>query len=180
MNNASREFLADLAKDFYESYAKTMPIAERFKMLWPLYAALGAGYIYVGTNFPHYGSDGNIALFYVPFVTGLITFSTAIGFVLFTMFWLNESAILGDPLSYKENLEKIDNEINEGDIKSQLIDEFLDQKCKIASICFRLLKRRASILSLASRLAVISFIFLILSLPRLVATVWYVKNLSNK
>ena len=169
MSNNSKELLRELAKEFYDSYVAPTPILERFKALWPLYAALGTGFFYVGTKFPHYGTDGNIVLFYIPYSVGLFMLTGSAALVLYAMFWLNDVEVLGDPDEYRECLESVKDE-DDKEAVEHFQNELIDRRCKASSKCLKLLVKRVKLLHWASKLGVSAFIGLALSIPRLITT----------
>ena len=169
MSENSKELLRELAKEFYDSYVSPTPILSRFNVLWPLYAALGAGFFYAGTNFPHFGTDGNIVLFFIPYGIGLLILLASFSLALYAMFWLNEIEILGDPNEYKKCLEAVKEE-NDKNAFEHYQKELIDRRCKAASRCIKLFTKRAHLLHRASQLGVFAFIGLALSIPRLIST----------
>jgi len=169
MSENTKDLLQELAKEFYESYVLPTPIISRFNVLWPLYAALGAGFFYAGTNFPHYGTDGNIILFWIPYSLGLLMLIASFVHVLYAMFWLNDIEILGDPNEYKNCLQAVADQ-NDKDAFEHYQKELVDRRFNAASKSIKLFVKRGHLLHKASQLGVFSFICLALSFPRLIST----------
>lgn len=169
MSENSKELLRELAKEFYDSYVLPTPILARFNVLWPLYAALGAGFFYAGTKFPHYGTDGNVVLFWIPYGIGLLMLMASFVLVLYAVFWLNDVEVLGDPNEYKKCLEAVEDE-NDNDAFEHFQKQLIDRRCKAASKSLNLFVKRADLLHKASQLGVFAFASLALSFPRLIST----------
>ena len=168
MSSNSKELLQELAKEFYDSYVSPTPILERFKALWPLYATLGAGFFYAGTKFPHYGTDGNITLFYIPYGIGLLLLILSASLVLYAMFWKNDLQVLGDPDAYRQWLEAVRED--DTDAIEHFQKQLIELRCKAASKSLNLLRERSNLLHWSAQLGVAAFVGLALSVPRLIST----------
>ncbi|MEO5914933.1 MAG: hypothetical protein ABIS50_11915 [Luteolibacter sp.] len=170
MNKEALSWISAYSKEVYGSYSKIDSFQDRFRNLIPLYAFLGTGYFYVGTKFPHYYSDGNLAFFYGPFSAGLLLLLVSLTLHLYAMFWMAHLEIMPDPQEVVDVCSKMPMDYPEGGIHSYLEEQAAKRRCGIASRNLSLLRKRGELLNSASKVGVLSVLLLLVASPRFIST----------
>lgn len=179
MNSEALTWLSAHSKDAYSAYSKIDSFQDRFRNLIPLYVALGTGYFYVGTQFPHFYSDGHLAFFYLPFAVGLGFLTTSLALHLYAMFWMAQLEIMPDPKDVCQMCSSIPEDYTPGQITTYLEEESTKLRCAITSRNLALLRKRGELLNSASKIGVLSFLLLFVASPRFIATKFHASKTSN-
>jgi hypothetical protein len=180
MHKEATSWISEYSKEAYAVFCRIDSFQDRFRNLIPLYAALGTGYYFMGTRFPHSYSDGNLAFFYIPYAAGLVLLIASIYLILYSMFWLVNLEMLGDPAKFYETCESINENESDEKVKMHLDVMTAKERCKLSSGNRERFKRRSKLLIYGARIGVISFALLALSAPRFISTSWHHSQANHK
>lgn len=179
-NKAAKEWFAKLASDSYSFYQKNDSTQDTFKNLCALYLALFSGFLYVGTAFPLYYSDGHLILFYLPYAIGFLLMLASFIMTLKSFYWRNPKTLLAPAEDFYSFCSKVEEQQKHEEVTEMLNDKLSLQYMQFASQNQKALAKCHNRLHIAGRIGCVSFLLLMLSTPRLITTKIFHNKTSNQ